>query len=169
MAITIELPKEIEQQLQAQWTDLARHALEGLVTEAFRQGKLSSHEVAQALGMGNRWEAIAFLSERGAYPGYDLEEIQEDRHAFESREAEDSIIVVLAMSSTTNLIPLCVLCLLTGGHRGESLLSARSGGRRHWQDCSAPQASCRLRNRPVLAPAQESCRNPAAGPAPRLP
>jgi len=83
MAITIELPREIEQQLQSQWTDLARHALEGLVTEAFRQGKLSSHEVALALGMGSRREAMAFLSERGAYPGYDLEELEEDRRTIE--------------------------------------------------------------------------------------
>jgi hypothetical protein len=36
MAITIELPKQIEQQLQAEWDDLERHALEGLVVEAFR-------------------------------------------------------------------------------------------------------------------------------------
>ena len=83
MAITIELPQEIEQQLLAQWTDLDRHALEGLVTEAFRQGKLSSHEVAQALGMESQRVAIAFLSERGAYPGYDLEDLEQDRRTSE--------------------------------------------------------------------------------------
>lgn len=82
MAITIELPREIAH-LQAEWDDLERHALEGLVTEAFRQGKLSSYEVGQALGMVERWEAVAFLSERGAYPGYDLEDLEADRRTVE--------------------------------------------------------------------------------------
>ena len=83
MAIMIELPQEIEQQLQSEWKDLERHALEGFVVEAFRSGKLSSFEVAQILGMQTRWVAIDFLSKRGAYPGYDLEELEEDRDALE--------------------------------------------------------------------------------------
>jgi predicted HTH domain antitoxin len=83
MAITIELPRQLEQQLQAEWADLERHALEGLVVEAFRSGKLSSHEVGEALGMQSRWEAENFLSERGAYPGYDLEDLQQDRQTLE--------------------------------------------------------------------------------------
>jgi hypothetical protein len=82
MSITIEIPREIAH-LQTEWPDLERHALEGLVTEAFRQGMLSSHEVALALGMASRGEAVAFLSERGAYPGYDLEDLEADRTTLE--------------------------------------------------------------------------------------
>lgn len=84
MAITIELPEEIEQQLQTDWTELERHALEGFVVEAFRSGKLSSHEVGQALGLTSQWDAIDFLSQRGAYPGYDLEDLEADRRSLES-------------------------------------------------------------------------------------
>jgi hypothetical protein len=81
--ITIELPTEIERELQTQWKDLDRHALEGLVTEAFRQGKLSSYQVARALGMGDRCEAISFLTERGVYPGYDEEDFAQDMNTLD--------------------------------------------------------------------------------------
>jgi hypothetical protein len=79
MAIMVQLPQDIENQLRSEWKDLERHALEGLVTEAFRCGKLSSHEVAEILGLGNRWEAVRFLEERGAYPGVDVEDLAADR------------------------------------------------------------------------------------------
>jgi hypothetical protein len=83
MAITIEIPVQIEQQLQGNWPNLERHALEGFVTEAFRQGKLSSHQVGQALGMTSRWQAIEFLSERGVYPGYDVDDLEQDRRTLD--------------------------------------------------------------------------------------
>jgi hypothetical protein len=84
-----------DQPLQAEWSDLERHALEGLITETFRKGMLSSHEVGQTLCLQSRWEVIAFLSERGAYPGYDLEDIEEDRRTLKkSGKAEGPMIVV---------------------------------------------------------------------------
>jgi hypothetical protein len=79
MAVTFALPKNIEMQLRAEWPELERRALEGFVAEAFRNGKLSSHEIGEILGFESRWEAIEFLSERGVYPGYDLEDLQSDR------------------------------------------------------------------------------------------
>ena len=89
MSITVQLPQQIQQQLQSEWTDLERHALEGLITEAFRQGKLSSIQVGQALGMDDRWEAIQFLSERGAYPGYEEEDFARDMDALAKLNARN--------------------------------------------------------------------------------
>jgi hypothetical protein len=76
--ITVELPNDIERELQTDWTDLDRHALEGFVTEAFRQRKLSSYQVGRSLGMEDRWDIINFLSERGVYPGYEMEDYEQD-------------------------------------------------------------------------------------------
>lgn len=78
MTVTINIPDEIEAQLKAAWTDIPRHALEGLLAEAFGAGKISSGQVAQALGMRSRWEAIEFLSARGVYPGYGHDELAQD-------------------------------------------------------------------------------------------
>lgn len=78
MSITVQLPQQLQQQFQSEWADLERHALAGLVTEAFRQGKLNSFQVGQALGLNDRWGAIQFLSERGAYPGYEEKDFAQD-------------------------------------------------------------------------------------------
>ena len=78
MTITIDIPQQIQDHLQAEWSDLDRHALEGLVTEAFRRGKLSSQQVGQALGIKDRWAVIDFLSSRGLYPAYDKDDFEQD-------------------------------------------------------------------------------------------
>ena len=79
MAVTVLIPEEIEQELRQEYPDLERRILEGYVVEAFRRGDLSSGEAGRILGMHNRWEAIQFLSERGVYPGYDVEDYRQDR------------------------------------------------------------------------------------------
>ena len=79
MTITIEIPEHLVHQLQLDWADLNRRALEGFVAEAYREGKLTSAQVSELLGFDNRWETLRFLSSRGLYPSSDLEDFDEDR------------------------------------------------------------------------------------------
>jgi len=83
MAITIELPTDLEERLERSWAHLERHALEGFVVEAFRNHKIGSFEAGRILGMENRVEIIAFLCERGVYPGYDVEDYETDMESLE--------------------------------------------------------------------------------------
>ncbi|MCX6378069.1 MAG: UPF0175 family protein [Armatimonadetes bacterium] len=78
MTLTIEIPERIEQHLRQEHPDLERRITENYVVEAFRQGDLSSAEAGVILGLSSRWEAIDFLSERGVYPGYDVNDYQQD-------------------------------------------------------------------------------------------
>lgn len=78
MAITLNLPQDIEQQLREEWHDLERRTLEALVVEAYRQKKIGEHAVGVLLGFEDRWDTINFLSERGVYPNYDVEDFEED-------------------------------------------------------------------------------------------
>ncbi|MCC6443631.1 MAG: UPF0175 family protein [Armatimonadetes bacterium] len=89
MAITMQLPEAIEKQLCEEWPDLEGRVLEGFVLDAFQRGDLSSFEVAQILGYQNREEAIEFLSEHGAYPGYDLPDLEQDRQTFNKLEQSE--------------------------------------------------------------------------------
>lgn len=81
MPIVVELPPEFESELRAAWPELEHRALEGLVTEAFRSGRLSRYEGGLILGIESRWEAIRFLSERGICPGTEVDELNKDREA----------------------------------------------------------------------------------------
>lgn len=80
MPVTIELPEDIENQLEAEWQNLPRRALEALAAEGYRTGALTRGQVGQMLGL-NFWETEAFLREREAYLHYSSKELDEDRQA----------------------------------------------------------------------------------------
>lgn len=83
MSITVNMPEEIERQLRAEYPDLDRRVVEGFVVEAFRSGELSSYQIQQILGFEDRWQTIEFLSQRGVYPNYEMEELEEEHRAMD--------------------------------------------------------------------------------------
>jgi predicted HTH domain antitoxin len=78
MPVTIELPEEIERQLEAEWRDLPRRALEALAVEGYRSGALTRGQVGRLLDL-NFWETEAFLKERAAFLQYTLADLEQDR------------------------------------------------------------------------------------------
>jgi predicted HTH domain antitoxin len=50
MAVSFGLPAELERSLREQFGDLEQAAKEALLVEAYRRGRLSHHELSQALG-----------------------------------------------------------------------------------------------------------------------
>ena len=78
MSVTIELPEDIEQQLQVEWKNLSRRALEALAVEGYRTGALSRGQVGKMLNF-DFWETEAFLKEREAYLHYSAEDLEQDR------------------------------------------------------------------------------------------
>jgi len=63
MAVTIELPAEVEQRLRAETSDLEFEAKEAMLVELYRQEKLSHYELSQALGL-DRFETDGVLKRR---------------------------------------------------------------------------------------------------------
>jgi hypothetical protein len=64
MAISFELPSEVERHLREELNDLDHVAKESALVELYRQRKLSHHELATALGLG-RLELDGVLKEHG--------------------------------------------------------------------------------------------------------
>ncbi|MGA2441544.1 MAG: UPF0175 family protein [Tepidisphaeraceae bacterium] len=60
MALTIQLPSELEEALRREFGDLDQAAKEALLVELYRQDKLTQYEVSQALGL-ERFETDALL------------------------------------------------------------------------------------------------------------
>ncbi|MBA3243093.1 MAG: UPF0175 family protein [Acidobacteria bacterium] len=77
MPVTIEMPAEIEHQLEEKWGDLPRRALEAVALEGYRSEALSAGQVAEMLGL-TAWETEAFLSEHGAELRYTAEDLRDD-------------------------------------------------------------------------------------------
>jgi hypothetical protein len=64
MAISFELPIDLERHLRQELSDLDQVAKEAALVELYRHGKLSHHELATALGLG-RLELNGVLKDHG--------------------------------------------------------------------------------------------------------
>ena len=84
MQITLELPDDVAQGLEAQVKNLPRALLESFAAEGYRSGKFTEEQVRRILGFGTRIQVDGFLKEHGVYLAYTLEDL--DRETETSRE-----------------------------------------------------------------------------------
>jgi predicted HTH domain antitoxin len=78
MAITIDLPLDVQQELEHAWHgDLPRKIVEAIALEGYRQGALSAGQVSDLLGL-HFHEAEAFLRQHGAWLTDAAEDIEQD-------------------------------------------------------------------------------------------
>ena len=78
MEVTINLPDDVAQRVQALVVDLSRRVLEELVLEGYRARILGESDIRRLLGFETRFEVHDFLCEHQV-PVYTLEDLQRDR------------------------------------------------------------------------------------------
>lgn len=78
MAISFELPQDIEQQLRTQGADLNREAKEVYLMDQYRQAKITHRQLEEALGLSFH-EAELLLKGRGMGQNLDSEEFESGR------------------------------------------------------------------------------------------
>jgi len=66
MAVSFELPTQIERDLRERLGDLDRAAKEAALIELFRQRKLTHHELSESLGI-DRFETDALLKRHNVF------------------------------------------------------------------------------------------------------
>jgi hypothetical protein len=80
MAVTIQLPTDVEQRLRAEMPNLDVEAKEAMLIGLYRQERLSHYELSLALGIG-RFETDAILKKHKVTTDLPTaEEIEEDLH-----------------------------------------------------------------------------------------
>ncbi len=78
MTLTIDIPTDIESALRDQLgEDLEQRAKQDLAANWFREGRLTSRQVAAFLGI-SLFDAHAFLKSRGASLPMSLTDVEED-------------------------------------------------------------------------------------------
>lgn len=83
MNITIPVPSDIEQRLQAHLGSLSQKALEAVAVEAYCSRLISAAEVQRMLQLPSRLATDTFLKEHGAYLHYTEADIEEDLKAID--------------------------------------------------------------------------------------
>ena len=78
MAITFDLPPDVEQVLRERFGDLSQAAKEAFLVQSYRESRLSVGQIARVLGLGVI-ETQAWLAERGAPLNYSPTDLEEDR------------------------------------------------------------------------------------------
>ena len=68
MAVTIQLPNDVEERLRAETPNLDAEAKEALVLDLFRRGKLSHYELSRVLGF-DRFQTDAYLKRHNVVEG----------------------------------------------------------------------------------------------------
>ena len=89
MRVTVEIPDQFAQQLVPAGRDASRSLLEESVAGAYRDGRLTTEQVRQVLGLGTRMQIDAFLQEHGIYD-YTVEDLEKDMATLNRLLAADS-------------------------------------------------------------------------------
>ena len=90
MQVTVNIPDDLASQLIPAGQDPARAVLEGALVQAYRENRISGHQLMTALGIETRYELDGFLKARQVWIEYSLEELERDRATMERILSEKS-------------------------------------------------------------------------------
>jgi len=79
MAVTFQLPPDVEQDLRQEWQDLDQTAKEAFVIYGYNAGRLSLGYVAHILGLDTTLQAQEWLAQRGIPLNYSQADLESDR------------------------------------------------------------------------------------------
>jgi hypothetical protein len=83
MTITFSLDAALEKQLLDQYPDLAQAAKESFLVQAFRDGRLTHHELALALALDRQETDAVLKRHRVTERSYGIEDLEADRATLE--------------------------------------------------------------------------------------
>jgi len=79
MEVTWHIPDDLASQLNAAGDDLSRRALEALVADEYRRGRLSKPDLRRLLGFETSDQIDQFLKAHDVWIDYTLEDLERER------------------------------------------------------------------------------------------
>jgi len=79
MDLTVRIPDDVAQRLSAAGGDLSRRALEALVAEEYRQGRLTKPDLRRLLGFATSDQIDGFLKAHEIWIEYTMEDLERER------------------------------------------------------------------------------------------
>lgn len=79
MNLTIEIPDDVATRLSAAGGDLTRRALEALIAEEYRQGRLTKPDLRRVLGLQTSDQIDTFLKAHEVWIDYTLADLERER------------------------------------------------------------------------------------------
>jgi hypothetical protein len=82
MNLIVHIPDDVAERLGADAAALERRALEALVAEEYRAGRLNKPDLRRLLGFETGYEIDGFLKAHGVYHDYTLADLDREQEAF---------------------------------------------------------------------------------------
>jgi len=79
MELTVHIPDELAERLQAAGGDLSQRALEALALAEYKLGHLTTGELGRLLGFGTQEALDGFLKSHGVMLDYTLDDLEHER------------------------------------------------------------------------------------------
>ncbi len=82
MDVTLQIPDDLADQLSAGGRDLSRRALEALIADEYRQGRLTKPDLRRLLGFETSDQIDGFLKAHDVWFDYTMEDLERERAGF---------------------------------------------------------------------------------------
>jgi hypothetical protein len=83
MDLTVVIPDDLGERLNASGVDLSRRALEAFATEEYKNERISKAELRRLLGFQSRYELDGFLKAHGVWNEYSIEDFRREQQALD--------------------------------------------------------------------------------------
>ena len=78
MDLTVQIPDDLASRMSASGGDLSRRALEALLAEEYRLGRLDKPDLRRLLGFETSYEIDGFLKAHNVYEDYTLQDLEQE-------------------------------------------------------------------------------------------
>ncbi len=79
MHVSVDIPDDLAALMGGVQDDLSRRALEALIADEYRNGRLTKPDLRRALGFTTSDEIDTFLKAHGVWIEYDLSDLERER------------------------------------------------------------------------------------------
>ena len=79
MELTVQIPDDVAERLSAAGGDLSRRALEALVAEEYKHGRLTKPDLRRLLGFATSDQIDGFLKAHDIWIDYTIEDLERER------------------------------------------------------------------------------------------
>jgi hypothetical protein len=86
MEPTVTTPDDLASRMSSDGSDLSHRALEALVAEEFRRGRLNKPDLRRLLGFETSYEIDGFLKAHNVCEEYTMEDFERERETLKSLE-----------------------------------------------------------------------------------
>jgi len=84
MELTVQIPDDVALRLHSAGDDLSSRALEGLLAEEYKHGRLTKPDLRRTLGFETSDQIDSFLKAHDVWIEYSIEDLDRERAGFQS-------------------------------------------------------------------------------------